>query len=1020
MSLSRRRYLLSVVNLEKYRELLMNYIYHNIIPDTISGKNVKDTGKTKLLEIFGNGEIENQLIENGNFEDASGWSAGLNSTLTVSNGVATITFDSGASSHSGLYQSASGKLKIGDVLFFRFWIKYNSSSQTRPIYYGTKRPVGSYNSMKTKTINSNTWVLIEDILTISSTNFQEPESFFIGHNANINFPVEGDSIEIKLYNVRNLTQEYGAGNEPTSLDDPRIKKIIAEGYEPENTGTYKSSVVESIETKGFNIWDEEWELGSLDTSGNYTPSIYGRLANKNLIRVLPNTQYYLKIPIGITRSCWYDKNGNFISSNYNTNIITTPTNACWFRFVLAGEYGTTYNHDICINRSGARNGAYVPHRWQDFYQQVEYIESTGEQYIDTGFIPTNNTGVNFAFSTDYDSDQIIFGTQTKMQIGSNKGSAGTNETKVYYGWNGVNTAQENRKVISLNTLHTCKLNYLNNRKSLFDDVQDDNLVLNFATLTQGSFSLYVFARDNTNNVADFLSQIKLYSFQITDGTTLVRNFIPCYRKSDSVIGLYDTVTGQFFTNQGTGTFLKGNDVLMDNQIKLPAPLQLDGAINAKNTFEVTKTAYVFTRNVWNVDMGTLVWNYNSTPKTFVTLNQTIGAKPQQINLLPSKVFTYKGTSAQALTGDNQCYSGSTNMGFRYDTANGDTTAFANAMIGNYVHYQLATPQVISIPRKRLGVVDLESLSPDYSSTYSCWRIRVIPNKASHTKNLFCSKYMFYYRQGASNPPDMNMWIRDADDYIYFQDSNLTSSMTAQQVKEYLSGIYLFYETKDEVADFVDTALFQRGGEITTYGELYDEVEYIESSGTQWIDTGVVGNTNTTIYCEGSRTENVGNASWVGGELLRFVAPVVSSGTFARFLGKSFQSSNIPVKGYGEKNTIKGNTNKYILNGVSYSYNEGSITATNDTTTIKTTGMNGGELYPSYLRLWSLKIYDNNTLIRDLVPVIRKKDQVAGLYDKVEGKFYTNKGTGAFVTGAYVRTFDSNECLPDLKMKVQIK
>lgn len=37
-------------------------------------------------------------------------------------------------------------------------------------------------------------------------------------------------------------------------------------------------------------------------------------------------------------------------------------------------------------------------------------------------------------------------------------------------------------------------------------------------------------------------------------------FVPCYRKSDGEIGMYDTVSKTFYTNAGTGTFLKGADV----------------------------------------------------------------------------------------------------------------------------------------------------------------------------------------------------------------------------------------------------------------------------------------------------------------------------------------------------------------------------------------------------------------------------------------------------------------------------
>ena len=54
--------------------------------------------------------------------------------------------------------------------------------------------------------------------------------------------------------------------------------------------------------------------------------------------------------------------------------------------------------------------------------------------------------------------------------------------------------------------------------------------------------------------------LKIYSLKVWDNDTLIRNFIPVYRKIDSVIGLYDTIEGKFYTNAGTGTFLKGGNV----------------------------------------------------------------------------------------------------------------------------------------------------------------------------------------------------------------------------------------------------------------------------------------------------------------------------------------------------------------------------------------------------------------------------------------------------------------------------
>lgn len=53
-------------------------------------------------------------------------------------------------------------------------------------------------------------------------------------------------------------------------------------------------------------------------------------------------------------------------------------------------------------------------------------------------------------------------------------------------------------------------------------------------------------------------------------------------------------------------------------------------------------------------------------------------------------------------------------------------------------------------------------------------------------------------------------------------------------------------------------------------------------------------------------------------------------------------------------------------------------------------------------LYSFKVYDsNNALTHDLIPVERERDGAAGLYDRVENKFYGNLGTGEFVKGGYV-------------------
>ena len=89
----------------------------------------------------------------------------------------------------------------------------------------------------------------------------------------------------------------------------------------------------------------------------------------------------------------------------------------------------------------------------------------------------------------------------------------------------------------------------------------DNFTHTFASSTfQSSHNCYIFGV-NANGSVSSSPSMKLYSFLLYDNEKLIREFIPCYRKSDSVIGLYDIVNDVFYTNSGTGTFSKGANVV---------------------------------------------------------------------------------------------------------------------------------------------------------------------------------------------------------------------------------------------------------------------------------------------------------------------------------------------------------------------------------------------------------------------------------------------------------------------------
>lgn len=132
--------------------------------------------------------------------------------------------------------------------------------------------------------------------------------------------------------------------------------------------------IEGFESIGFNQWDEEWEVGDLNGNTGADVTSTTGIRSKNHIRVIPNETYNISI-FGKTANwmiCGYDVNKNYVGYlKWNGSVVdntafTIPSGMVYIRFatrtVGSGNYGTTYNHDICINLSNpARNGTYEPY-----------------------------------------------------------------------------------------------------------------------------------------------------------------------------------------------------------------------------------------------------------------------------------------------------------------------------------------------------------------------------------------------------------------------------------------------------------------------------------------------------------------------------------------------------------------------------------------------------------------------------------------------------------------------------------
>lgn len=159
-----------------------------------------------------------------------------------------------------------------------------------------------------------------------------------------------------------LTQMFGAGNEPSTYEEfLQRKPKVADEY-AYNEGTIINNKVEGVKTTGVNLWDEEWELGGYNhLNGKKIPEP-DKYRSKNFIPVLSGKDYFwAQQNKTYKRINFYDANRNFISyTNAFTNqVFTTPINCA---YITIWQDGTTYNHDLCINISDPTiNGKYFPY-----------------------------------------------------------------------------------------------------------------------------------------------------------------------------------------------------------------------------------------------------------------------------------------------------------------------------------------------------------------------------------------------------------------------------------------------------------------------------------------------------------------------------------------------------------------------------------------------------------------------------------------------------------------------------------
>ena len=219
------------------------------------------------------------------------------------------------------------------------------------------------------------------------------------------------------------------------------------------------------------------------------------------------------------------------------------------------------------------------------------------------------------------------------------------------------------------------------------------------------------------------------------------------------------------------------------------------------------------------------------------------------------------------------------------------------------------------------------------------------------------------------------------------------------------------------------------------GTQYTQLEYIESTNGQYIDTGVTLNGDSKIETKFRVPTCLGDfpvfgadngSSYVDGEIqldcnCSAIKPVIPSSN-----AQSYILEYIPYS-VNTDYTISMDKNTLVMNNITYNTNWYASYQGTRSVYIFGTNRGSNSFFGGNTRVYYFKIYNNGTLVRDMVPARRNSDSALGMYDKVSGNFFTNARAADQYTrveylqssgGQYIDTYIYPDNYTRVKTKIQ--
>ena len=643
------------------------------------------------------------------------------------------------------------------------------------------------------------------------------------------------------------------------------------------------------------------------------------------------------------------------------------------------------------------------------YYELEYIESNGNQYIQTNIDNTSLGRVVSEVRFKSTSRQSLFGCW-----GGNTSFSYllyVNNNKIAINVSGVTDSNTNIMSFDTSAYYTLDVSFNDGYYKINNEQK-----LTLSGTPRYSRAMWIFCSNDSADGAYIKASACLKSLQTynTSGT-LTYDFRPAKRKSDGVLGLYEVVNNAFYVNSGSGSFIGGtiiNQNISDyNRIEYiqgtgtqylmttycpnsntHTKLTGNGYVNAEKYFYGARTSNTYMHYAMRVgssdstDSSGIRLGYNSSNWYTMVKGATIVGKEFEIDI---------NKNVGTLT---------------YNTTSVTNTYSAATFTTQYPLYIFAVNNNGAVDTGYIGSFNLKSFTIWENDILLKQMVPVTRKSDSEPGMYDLVNDHFYINTGTSSftagPRVYNLTLISSD-HGSVSDSGLyaTTSISAKPELGYKFDGWYSDSGFQNLVSTQNPYTLTLTNDLTLYAKFsyaipntYVKLNYLQSSRGEYINTGIL---DTSVY--GFEVE---------------FKPSGLACNYQSFFGSTYDNFNISTKnGPLETSFVRISTNitdsipTSITDFNTVSYHGDSLKFNNTTYTVtKRTlgssnvnigifGVTSGSTANQYsnVQIKYFRLYDtNDQLVAEFLPVMRKSDFESGMYETISGTFFTNAGSGRFV------------------------